>query len=129
MSSFSFLLAVRLILFNVYFLFQLELLAAKNLIGANLNGTSDPYAIITCGSEKRFRLFDLFMNLSWILKHISKFIIVQLGLNTNMVPGMALVDFHGSSNLIVMSEIFLAHVDIKKEKKYWPFVLLLLLTS
>ncbi|XWS13127.1 hypothetical protein CRYUN_Cryun36dG0011100 [Craigia yunnanensis] len=28
---------------------------AKNLIGANLNGTSDPYAIITCGSEKRFR--------------------------------------------------------------------------
>ncbi|KAK9200719.1 hypothetical protein WN944_015917 [Citrus x changshan-huyou] len=34
--------------------FQLELLAAKNLIGANLNGTSDPYAIITCGSEKRF---------------------------------------------------------------------------
>ncbi|KAK4406209.1 BAG-associated GRAM protein 1 [Sesamum angolense] len=35
--------------------FQVELLAAKNLIGANLNGTSDPYAIITCGSEKRFR--------------------------------------------------------------------------
>ncbi|KAK6122571.1 hypothetical protein DH2020_043686 [Rehmannia glutinosa] len=33
---------------------QVELLAAKNLIGANLNGTSDPYAIITCGSEKRF---------------------------------------------------------------------------
>ncbi|KAH9727117.1 BAG-associated GRAM protein 1 [Citrus sinensis] len=33
---------------------KLELLAAKNLIGANLNGTSDPYAIITCGSEKRF---------------------------------------------------------------------------
>ncbi|KAK4482629.1 hypothetical protein RD792_009793 [Penstemon davidsonii] len=31
-----------------------ELLAAKNLIGANLNGTSDPYAIITCGAEKRF---------------------------------------------------------------------------
>ena len=40
--------------------YQLELLAAKNLIGANLNGTSDPYAIITCGTEKRFRLFDLF---------------------------------------------------------------------
>lgn len=35
---------------------QVELLAAKNLIGANLNGTSDPYAIITCGTEKRFRL-------------------------------------------------------------------------
>ncbi|KAK8982872.1 hypothetical protein V6N11_054857 [Hibiscus sabdariffa] len=33
---------------------KVELLAAKNLIGANLNGTSDPYAIITCGSEKRF---------------------------------------------------------------------------
>lgn len=34
---------------------QLELLAAKNLIGANLNGTSDPYAIITCGEQKKFR--------------------------------------------------------------------------
>jgi hypothetical protein len=34
--------------------FQVELLAAKNLIGANLNGTSDPYAIVNCGSEKRF---------------------------------------------------------------------------
>jgi len=33
---------------------QLELLAAKNLIAANLNGTSDPYALITCGEEKRF---------------------------------------------------------------------------
>lgn len=30
------------------------MLAAKNLIGANLNGTSDPYAIITCASQKRF---------------------------------------------------------------------------
>lgn len=40
--------------------FQLELLAAKNLIGANLNGTSDPYAIITCGTEKRFRSFFFF---------------------------------------------------------------------
>jgi Ca2+-dependent lipid-binding protein len=37
-------------------IFQLELLAAKNLIGANINGTSDPYAIITCCAEKRFRL-------------------------------------------------------------------------
>ncbi|XP_027345796.1 BAG-associated GRAM protein 1 isoform X2 [Abrus precatorius] len=36
------------------YLIKLELLAAKNLIGANLNGTSDPYAIITCGNEKRF---------------------------------------------------------------------------
>ncbi|KAL9437181.1 hypothetical protein AB3S75_023097 [Citrus x aurantiifolia] len=39
---------------NSAYLIKLELLAAKNLIGANLNGTSDPYAIITCGSEKRF---------------------------------------------------------------------------
>jgi len=44
-----------------YVPFQVELLAAKNLIGANLNGTSDPYAIITCGTEKRFRLFDLLL--------------------------------------------------------------------
>ncbi|ESW28560.1 hypothetical protein PHAVU_003G296800 [Phaseolus vulgaris] len=36
------------------YLLKLELLAAKNLVGANLNGTSDPYAIITCGNEKRF---------------------------------------------------------------------------
>ncbi|KAL6846767.1 hypothetical protein ACP4OV_024215 [Aristida adscensionis] len=33
---------------------KLELLAAKNLVAANLNGTSDPYALITCGGEKRF---------------------------------------------------------------------------
>ncbi|MED6158066.1 BAG-associated GRAM protein 1 [Stylosanthes scabra] len=36
------------------YLIKLELLAAKNLVGANLNGTSDPYVIITCGNEKRF---------------------------------------------------------------------------
>ncbi|KAA8532140.1 hypothetical protein F0562_006718 [Nyssa sinensis] len=39
---------------NSAYIIKLELLAAKNLIGANLNGTSDPYAIITCGTEKRF---------------------------------------------------------------------------
>ncbi|CAK9324847.1 unnamed protein product [Citrullus colocynthis] len=39
---------------NSAYLIKLELLAAKNLIAANLNGTSDPYAIITCGREKRF---------------------------------------------------------------------------
>ncbi|KAM0013597.1 putative BAG-associated GRAM protein [Helianthus debilis subsp. tardiflorus] len=39
---------------NSAYMIKVELLAAKNLIGANLNGTSDPYAIITCGSEKRF---------------------------------------------------------------------------
>ncbi|KAG7018436.1 BAG-associated GRAM protein 1, partial [Cucurbita argyrosperma subsp. argyrosperma] len=36
------------------YLIKLELLAAKNLVAANLNGTSDPYVIITCGAEKRF---------------------------------------------------------------------------
>ncbi|KAL2485346.1 C2 domain-containing protein/GRAM domain-containing protein [Abeliophyllum distichum] len=36
------------------YLIKVELLAAKNLIGASLNGTSDPYAIVTCGEEKRF---------------------------------------------------------------------------
>ncbi|RWR96764.1 C2 and GRAM domain-containing-like protein isoform X5 [Cinnamomum micranthum f. kanehirae] len=36
------------------YVIKVELLAAKNLIGANLNGTSDPYAIITCGLQKRF---------------------------------------------------------------------------
>ncbi|CAI9108561.1 OLC1v1008191C1 [Oldenlandia corymbosa var. corymbosa] len=39
---------------NSAYMVKVELLAAKNLVGANLNGTSDPYAIITCGSEKRF---------------------------------------------------------------------------
>ncbi|RZC64197.1 hypothetical protein C5167_025945 [Papaver somniferum] len=39
---------------NSVYVIKLELLAAKNLIGANLNGTSDPYAIITCGQQKRF---------------------------------------------------------------------------
>ncbi|XP_019423973.1 PREDICTED: BAG-associated GRAM protein 1-like isoform X2 [Lupinus angustifolius] len=39
---------------NSGYLIKSELLAAKNLSGANLNGTSDPYAIITCGNEKRF---------------------------------------------------------------------------
>ncbi|GAA0163990.1 hypothetical protein LIER_19731 [Lithospermum erythrorhizon] len=36
------------------YLIKMDLLAARNLIGANLNGTSDPYAIITCGAQKRF---------------------------------------------------------------------------
>ncbi|KAJ7548264.1 hypothetical protein O6H91_07G005000 [Diphasiastrum complanatum] len=36
------------------YLVKLELLAAKDLIAANISGTSDPYAIIECGSEKRF---------------------------------------------------------------------------
>ncbi|CAH8390245.1 unnamed protein product [Eruca vesicaria subsp. sativa] len=39
---------------NAPYIIKVELLAAKNLIGANLNGTSDPYAIVNCGSEKRF---------------------------------------------------------------------------
>ncbi|XP_020548028.1 BAG-associated GRAM protein 1-like isoform X4 [Sesamum indicum] len=38
---------------NSAYLMKVELLAAKNLLGASLNGTSDPYAIITCGAEKR----------------------------------------------------------------------------
>lgn len=48
------------------FSLKLELLAAKNLVGANLNGTSDPYAIITCGNEKRFRFVDLVISLLYL---------------------------------------------------------------
>ncbi|KAL6634009.1 hypothetical protein ACP70R_026680 [Stipagrostis hirtigluma subsp. patula] len=33
---------------------KLELLSAKYLIGANLNGASDPFAVIACGEQKRF---------------------------------------------------------------------------
>ncbi|KAL3700236.1 hypothetical protein R1sor_018258 [Riccia sorocarpa] len=36
------------------YMIRLELLAAKNLLAAHLNGTSDPYAIIVCAGEKRF---------------------------------------------------------------------------
>ncbi|KAL3619903.1 hypothetical protein CASFOL_034815 [Castilleja foliolosa] len=36
------------------YLIKVELLAAKNLIAANLNGTADPYAIIACGAKKYF---------------------------------------------------------------------------
>ncbi|VFQ82859.1 unnamed protein product [Cuscuta campestris] len=36
------------------YIIKVELLAAKNLVAANLNGTSDPYAIIACGTQKRF---------------------------------------------------------------------------
>ncbi|OIT37252.1 PREDICTED: BAG-associated GRAM protein 1-like isoform X1 [Nicotiana attenuata] len=39
---------------NSAYIIKVELLAAKNLIAANLNGTSDPYVIITCGTQKRF---------------------------------------------------------------------------
>ncbi|KAG2659646.1 hypothetical protein PVAP13_1KG374100 [Panicum virgatum] len=33
---------------------KLELLSAKYLIGANLDGGSDPFAVISCGEQKRF---------------------------------------------------------------------------
>ncbi|TVT99119.1 hypothetical protein EJB05_20903, partial [Eragrostis curvula] len=33
---------------------KLELLSAKYLIGANLSGASEPYAVISCGDQKRF---------------------------------------------------------------------------
>uniref|UniRef100_A0A0E0CN19 C2 domain-containing protein n=1 Tax=Oryza meridionalis TaxID=40149 RepID=A0A0E0CN19_9ORYZ len=36
------------------YVIKLELLSAKYLIGANLNGSSDPYAVISCGEQKRF---------------------------------------------------------------------------
>uniref|UniRef100_J3LEL5 C2 domain-containing protein n=1 Tax=Oryza brachyantha TaxID=4533 RepID=J3LEL5_ORYBR len=36
------------------YVINLELLSAKYLIGANLNGSSDPYAVISCGEQKRF---------------------------------------------------------------------------
>ncbi|KAI3767054.1 hypothetical protein L2E82_17135 [Cichorium intybus] len=42
----------------VSYLIKVELLAAKNLIGANLNGMSDPYAIITCGEELNFSVYE-----------------------------------------------------------------------
>ncbi|KAK7345966.1 hypothetical protein VNO80_20479 [Phaseolus coccineus] len=34
---------------------MVELFAAKDLVGSKLKRTPDPYAIITCGNEKRFR--------------------------------------------------------------------------
>uniref|UniRef100_A0A803N6Z8 Uncharacterized protein n=1 Tax=Chenopodium quinoa TaxID=63459 RepID=A0A803N6Z8_CHEQI len=37
------------------YLIKVGPLAAKNLIAGNVNGTSDPYALVTRGTEKRFR--------------------------------------------------------------------------
>ncbi|KAF3341040.1 C2 and GRAM domain-containing protein [Carex littledalei] len=39
---------------NTAYVVQVELLAAKSLAAASMNGTSDPYAIITCAEQKRF---------------------------------------------------------------------------
>uniref|UniRef100_A0A453P1Y0 C2 domain-containing protein n=1 Tax=Aegilops tauschii subsp. strangulata TaxID=200361 RepID=A0A453P1Y0_AEGTS len=36
------------------YVIKLELVSAKYLIGANLNGTSEPYAVISLGRQKRF---------------------------------------------------------------------------
>ncbi|CAL5057238.1 unnamed protein product [Urochloa decumbens] len=36
------------------YVIKLELLSAKYLIGANLEGSSDPFAVISCGEQKRF---------------------------------------------------------------------------
>ncbi|XP_034600273.1 BAG-associated GRAM protein 1 isoform X2 [Setaria viridis] len=36
------------------YVIKLELLSAKYLIGANLDGSSDPFAVISCGEQKRF---------------------------------------------------------------------------
>ncbi|CAI5990784.1 unnamed protein product [Closterium sp. NIES-65] len=33
---------------------KVDLLAAKNLPAANISGTADPYAIVSCGTERRF---------------------------------------------------------------------------
>jgi len=41
------------------FSFKVELFTAKDLVGAKLIGKPDPYAVITCGNEKRFRFVDL----------------------------------------------------------------------
>lgn len=38
---------------NTYVI-KVELVSAKYLIGANLNGTSEPYAVISLGEQKRF---------------------------------------------------------------------------
>jgi hypothetical protein len=36
------------------FLRQVELVSAKYLIGASMNGNSEPYAVISLGEQKRF---------------------------------------------------------------------------
>ncbi|RLM80957.1 C2 and GRAM domain-containing protein [Panicum miliaceum] len=36
------------------YVIKLELLSAKYLIGANLDGSSDPFAVISCSEQKRF---------------------------------------------------------------------------
>lgn len=41
------------------FSFKVELFTAKDLVSAKLTGKPDPYAVITCGKDKRFRFVDL----------------------------------------------------------------------
>lgn len=63
---------------------QLELLSAKYLIGANLDGSSDPFAVISCGEQKRFRCI-------WLLRtsplHVRMIIVAEL---------CAFLQFHGA---------------------------------
>lgn len=50
----------------------MELVSAKYLIGANLNGTSEPYAVISLGEQKRFRrvffLILVFVGVKWFCR-------------------------------------------------------------
>ncbi|XP_028242315.1 BAG-associated GRAM protein 1-like [Glycine soja] len=39
---------------SLVYLIKVELFTAKDLVGAKLIGKPDPYAVITCGNEKRF---------------------------------------------------------------------------
>ncbi|KAG5023455.1 hypothetical protein JHK85_019797 [Glycine max] len=75
---------------SLAYLIKLELLAAKNLVGANLNGTSDPYAIITCGNEKRFsNIFGLKQDYSCGVVGLCtvNYSTIQVADGSSMVPG------------------------------------------
>jgi hypothetical protein len=52
---------------------HLELLVAENLKATNLNGTSDPYALITCGAEESFRWSHWFNTLNLLFGRFQLF--------------------------------------------------------
>jgi len=45
--------------FVLKFPFKVELFAAKDLVGSKLKVKPNPYALITCGNDKRFRFVHL----------------------------------------------------------------------
>jgi len=67
------LLTVTEVALVLKFPFKVELFAAKDLVGTKLIGNPNPYAVITCGNENRFRFVRLvspFLHLNFSLQEM-----------------------------------------------------------